>query len=250
MAFQFNQIATAASAAASPTSITPSLPNPSGAGNSLILAVVATGTPTITPPTGWTVIQNNVAPAGLAVALFILPGALNTGIQSVAVTLTATLGGAVAALFETNATTLSLDTSGTQNGTGTSYGNIGLSGTAQFQQLLFYVCGFAAATLTPSNTTVWSGAVGTAVSTNGTPNAQIACFFQVTANIRSSTIGGSFSASVVNQEDIARFFIPGSDAATNNPTGVYVGAGGNPAGSLQVPQQQGIGNFYSGSTGG
>jgi|SRR5215469_2929178 len=254
---------TAASAAASPTSIAPSLTNPSKAGNSLLLVVVATGTPTITTPAGWTAIQNNVAPAGLAVGLFTLQGLQNNGLQSVTVTITATAGGAVAVLIEFNGTpTLTLDVSGTQSATSNSYGNIALAATSQINELLFYVCGFAAATLTPSNSADFSGAIGTAVSTNGTPNAQVACFFENTQKGVTPTIGGSLSASVVNQQDIARFSIAGSVVPTIGVNGAsFVGQSLNPPGIAAgatatqpivvgtAPQPIGQGNFFSGTTG-
>jgi hypothetical protein len=252
MAGAIKQVSTTGSSAASPSNLTVNLGSPSQAGNSLLLAVAVTGaTPSITPLAGWTVVQNNVAPAGLAVGLFLLPGVLNTGINGVIVTVGGTGGGAVAALFEMNgAAPVTQDATATQNGTGTSYGNLALAATSQFNELLFYVVGFAAATLTPSNSADWSAVQGAVVSTNGTPNAQIACFFQNTPRGVTPTIGGSLSASVVNQENIARFSIPGSDIAVNGPGGsVFVGNVGTPAGALQVPQPQGIGNFFSGSIG-
>jgi len=244
--------ATAASSAAGPSSITPALGVASQAGDTLLLAVVNTNTGgTITTPAGWTAIQSNVGPTGLDVGLFLLPGIQNPGITSVVVALGGTLGGAVAALFDfVGAAPIGLDATATQSATSNSYANLALAATAQYTQLLFYVCGFAAATLTPSNSADWSGAVGTAVSTTGAPNAQIACFFQITPDDPVPTIGGGLSASVVNQQDIARFNIPGSQVDTVGPGGAtFVGTNNNPAGSLQVPQPIAPGNFFSGTTG-
>jgi len=244
--------ATAASSAAGPSSIAPSLGAASQPGDTLLLAVVNTNASgTITTPAGWTAIQSNIGPTGLDVGLFLLPGALNSGIQSVTVTLGGTTGGAVAALFNfIGASPITLDTSAIQSATSNSYANLALAATSQYGELLFYVCGFAAATLTPSNSADWSGAIGTAVSTSGAPNAQIACFWQVTPKGITPTIGGGLSASVLNQQAIARFFIPGSNVSPAGPgEATFIGAGGNPAGSLQVPQPQAPGNFFSGTTG-
>lgn len=243
------QIAVAASAAASPTSIQPFLPVPSAAGNPLLLVVVATGTPTITAPAGWQVVQNNVAPAGLAVAVFFLPGTLNTGLSNQSVTITATLGGAVAVLMEWPVPSMAVDASATQNATAASYGNLAIPGTAQLNEILFYCAGFAAATLTPSNGADWNPATGTGVSTNGTPNAQVACFISVVTSAQAAAIGGSLSASVVNQEVAVRFFAPGVDTLTRGAQGNFVGQSLNPAGSLQTPQPIAAGNFYSGTVG-
>ena len=246
------QTGTAASSAASPTSIAPSFANPSKAGNPLLLIVVATGTPTITPPPasgGWQVIQNNVAPAGLAVGVFFLPGSFNVGQQNQTVTIVATAGGAVAVIMEWPIPSMAVDNSATQNATSTSYANLTIPGTAQLNEILFYVCGFAAATLTPSNGADWNAATGTAVSTNGTPNAQVACFISVVTTAPSNAIGGSLSASVVNQQDAVRFFAPGVDTFIRGAQGVFVGQSLNPAGSLQTPQPIAPGNFYSGTVG-
>lgn len=252
MAQSFTPVQTspAASNAASPTSIAPSLTNPSKAGNPLLLIVVATGTPTITPPTNWQVVQNNVAPAGLALGVFFLPGTLNnTGLQSQSVTIVATAGGAVAVLMEWPVPSMSVDNSATQNGTGTSYGNLTVPGVAQVGEILFYVCAFAATTLTPSNGADWNGVTGTAVSTNGTPNAQVGCFISVQTSAPSNAIGGTLGASVVNQEVSIRFFAPGTDTFNKSAQGTFVGQSLCPAGSLQVPQPIAAGNFYSGTVG-
>lgn len=243
------QTATAASSAASPTSIAPSLPAASSAGNPLLLVVVVTGTTAITAPAGWTTIQNNAAPSGLQVGVFFLPGTLNTGLQSQSVTITATLGGAVAVLFEWPVPTMAVDASATQNATSTSYGNLVIAGTAQLGEILFYVCGFSATTLTPSNGADWNAATGTAVSTNGTPNAQVACFISVVTTAQAATIGGTLGASLINQQDAVRFFAPGVDTITKGAQGSFVGQSLCPAGSLQVPQPIAAGNFNSGTVG-
>jgi hypothetical protein len=219
----------------------------------LLLAVVVTGTtPSITTPAGWTAIQNNVAPTGLACGLFLLNGPGNVGITGVTVTVGGSGGGAVAALFNfIGASPATVDASGTQNGTGTSYSNFTVGVALPAGELLFYMVGFAAATLTPSNNAAWSGVLGAVVSTNGTPNAQLGCFIVFNSGqVPFPSLGGSLSASVVNQENQVHLGVPGTFTPVIGPGGAtFVGQSLNPAGPLEVPQPIGTGSFYSGTSG-
>jgi len=93
------QSAAAASSVNSPTTITPTLGSGSTQGNILLLVVAVTGTsPTVTTPANWTLIQSSVN-SGISLYLFEIQNNLG-GITSVAVTVSATNGGAVGALFE------------------------------------------------------------------------------------------------------------------------------------------------------
>lgn len=210
---------TAASAAASPASISPALAAASTPGNCLILVVCVTGTAvSITTPAGWTLIQTATIAATLSVAMFVLPNNVG-GITSVAVTVTATGGGAAAAIFEFTGQgpTATVESSANTTATSNSYANPGLSPLVPAaNELMFYAIGLAAATVTPANSSEWSSVVGAAVSTSGTPNAQIACFWGnpydpgigvvLAPPTFNSVIGGSLSASVAHGQVGARFF--------------------------------------------
>lgn len=219
---------------------TPVTPAFAGGGSSspgtlLLLAVVVTGTsPTITTPAGWTQIGAGINGAALTVqfySFFNNPGA----IASVAVTLGGTVTGAVASIFEfPQASPGSLSSSANQSGTGTSYGDAPLAISTQAGELLFYMVGFVPATLTPNNSSEWSAVVGA-----GTQGAvtQLACFWGV-SNIPFTTekIGGSFSASVANAEQVARFTL---GTVPKQPQDIVGGQSG-----VYVP------TFYSGQIGG
>lgn len=248
---------TAASAVVSPATITPTLGVASTKGNLLIIALVLTGTATAftLPAGGWANVAQTT-PTGLLVNVMTLPNNPG-GITNVAITITATGGGAVATIFEiSNSGSGAVESSIASGGTGTSYGPF-ISGAinqqlADFAEMLMYAVGFAAATLTAANDPSWGAATGTGVSTNGVPNAQLANFFIFTSTqFTQPPIGGSFNASVVNGAVIVRFFVAQSFGIPRGASGgaIYVGAGGNPAGSLQVPQPQAEGNFFSGTTG-
>lgn len=230
------QSATAASSAASPTSITPTLAAASTAGNLLIIAVAVTGTsPTITTPTNWASLGAN-SQAGLAFVLYRYennPG----GITSVVITVGGTGGGAVAAIFEFQGMTpYKFDTNATQASAGsTSYANKALAVTTRYNDLLFYATAFAAATLTPSNTNEWSPVIA-AISTNGTPNAQLGCFWGLSVLNSTETMSGTFNASVVNAQTIARYIVAGSQQETYNNVGGMSG--------------QLVGQFFQGMIGG
>lgn len=252
---QFRQnFASVATTINSPASITPVLPVASTPGTTLMIVCAVLGAPSITPPVGWNVVLNNVA-ASIAIGIFTLPN--NTGnISSVPITISSTNGGAVAAIFEIiGANPILVDVTGTQNsGSSNSYGNIALAATNLSQELFLYAAASVNNTFTPSNSSDWGAALVNLACTGATTNMLLAVFMEVNPIGVTPTIGGGYSVSVSNQQAIARFQIPGSIVTARNliagQGGVYVGAGGNPAGTLQVPQGQGTGSFYSGSTGG
>jgi hypothetical protein len=207
----------------------------SSPGSLLILAVVVTGTsPTVTTPAGWTQIGTGINGAALTVQFYSLFNNAG-GIASVAVTLAGTVTGAVASIFEfAQASPGVLSASANLSGTGTSYGDAPLAISTQAGELLFYMAGFVPATLTPNNSSEWSAAVGTGVQGI---LAQLACFWGV-SNIPLSTekIGGSFSASVANAEQVARFTL---GTVPKQPQDIIGGQSG-----IYVP------SFYSGQIGG
>lgn len=238
MAIALKQSGQTSSSAVSPTSITPSLGVASTAGNLLLLTVVVTGNPvSITTPANWTLVSSSTIAGALSVALFMQANA--PSLTSQAVTITATGGGASASIFEFSGVgpTIQVEASGQANATSNSYGTGLTPATVPFaNELLFYVVGFAAATLTPSNSFEWSGNTAGAVSTGGTPNAQIANFWGISPGNFPSSIGGGFSASVVHGQVEGRFFVQGSDSITLDIVGGNAG--------IYVP------TFYQGMIGG
>src|SRR5712692_5793190 len=125
------QSAAAASTVNGPASVTPTLGGGSTQGNLLLLVVAvsssAGGNPTITTPANWTLISSSNG-SNNATAVFARP--LNPGgITSVAVTVNATNGGAVGALFEYSGLGNSIfgqtpEYSNNLNGAGTGLGNV------------------------------------------------------------------------------------------------------------------------------
>lgn len=218
------------------TPITPAFANggSSAVGTLLLLAVVVTGTsPTITTPANWTSV-GGINGASLTIQLYSF-FANSGGIASVAVTLGGTVTGAVASIFEfSGASPGSVSNTANQLGTGTSYGDAPLSISTQSGELLFYMVGFVPATLTPNNSAEWSSAVGTGIQGAVT---QLACFWGITTVPASrEKIGGSFSASVANAEQVVRFTL-GTLPATSDVTN-YGNRG------VMVP------TFYQGTIGG
>ena len=239
MAVTLAQSASAASSAASPTSITPTLSGGSTAGNLLILAVCCTGTsPTITTPANWTL---QVATVSATLALAVFTRINNPGnITAVAVTITATGGGAVASLCEFSRSIVAASVEATYAFQG-AFGSFGLGPSAPLQigELTFITFGYQAATLTTGQKTQnMSANVASAVSTNGTPNAQIANFWGENSGataLEAPNISVSIPA-VTAGETLIRLTTADSSPLTND---LVSGQSG-----IYVPQ------FYQGSIGG
>lgn len=230
MAITLVQSTSVATSAASPVLITPTFTNPTKPGNFLVLVLSLTGTAlSITTPAGWSSVDQKSS-AGILAGLFVLPNNAG-GITSVAVTIADTTGGASAALFEFNGIgpNASLEGFGDGSATGTSFGATALPAyVPDNNELSFFVVGFAAAVLTPLNTPDWTGPVATAVSTNGVPNAQIACFYSFAQQGNLSNTGGSFNASVAFAIIQVRYFNEAKSPVVNTTNyggrGIYVGA--------------------------
>lgn len=237
MAISLLQSNATASAAASPTSITPTLGSPSTAGTLLVLAVAATGSaPSITSPgAGWVAFGNS-APGNLARALFYMlnnPG----GITSVPVTVSAATGGAAASIFEFSGVGIGaiLEFSNAPANTNGAFANPYTSNVPLTNELWFCAVHFQAGVLTPTTTPEWSAAVGAAVSTNGTPNAQIACFWAVNSSSNNPAISGTVSSNNWAVRAL-RFQTGASNGISNDNIGGLAG--------------QLVGQFYQGMIGG
>ena len=244
----------------SPATIAASLTSPSTAGTFLLLAVACTGSsPTISTPTNWTLVIG-ASNASIAVALFEFPK--NPGaISSVTVTLNnATNGGAVASMFEFNPVfgvpTVEVQTAFTQNAQFAFSGAV-----AQVQQLeeisLFIVAFQASVTATNFRTGGdYSGNTAGVSSTVATTNVTIVNEFAINASSTTPTqVGGNtnvgidLSGTAQTGIILVRFAGIGSAIGRGAGSSVFESQAGNPAGSLQVPQPQQSGNFFSGSIG-
>lgn len=235
--------AKASSSVASPTSITSTYSPATSTGTLLVLCVCATGTnPTITTPANWSVLsyQHN---ASIASAIFYYPN--NPGsITAVAVTVSASGGGAVASCFEFNGmgTIAQKLLSGTANiGTGTAVPDINANVLYQpnGNVLAVLLVARAAASFTSSFDTQagWSSSQQAATSTNGTPNAQIDFYYtELSALGTNINTSGTLGASVANVEILGLF----AGVDTTYPTFTPVGG----------TQGVLVGQFYQGMIGG
>jgi hypothetical protein len=245
---------TAATSVNSPTSVTPTLGVASAKGNLLLITVFCTGSsPSITTPAGWTLISS-AANAVAASAIFAI---LNNsgGITAVAITISATNGGAVATIYEVAATGLLSDTSLENN-----Y-NSNLWGSAPFFSLvteineldLITIGVIAANTITTTAQGDFKTITGPTSSTTATTNAQKIDYLSLNCPFpQYDTPGGSVSGGGQNISYLEARFITSQSTpvARGAGGGVFVGNSGNPAGPLQVPQPITYEGSGGGSTGG
>lgn len=233
---QSNVVATSTN---SPTSITPTFGSSTTSGNFLVLAVITGGTSeTITTPASWTLAQSEGSNA--TCSLFVYPN--NPGsITAVAVTITATNGGAVAVVFEfSGMPTLPVDDGGpfTSAANSTALPNI-FTQAAKFGDLEIFMLGFlnaAQSVVTGSFSSEWSTAF-TARATNGaTYNPSLACYWGQSPAMGQTSITGSISPSTFYQAIGLR------RTSLISQTLTYTNVGGQAG--IYVPQ------FYQGSIGG
>jgi hypothetical protein len=200
----------AASNAAGPATITPTFGAGSTAGNLLILAVAVAGTTVaITTPAGWTLLATqNFAGVG-RLHLFMLPNNAG-GITSVAVTITATAGSAVASMFEYSGFgTVVTNDDIRNNGLNPGQNIVLREGNAAVftGELRFCAVAFnASTTLVSFNTSAgWSASVAGGTSTSGAPNLTIANFWQLVPGPGIEQVGVNLNASVLVMLILARF---------------------------------------------
>jgi hypothetical protein len=233
---------TAASSAASPTSINPALSGNATPGNFLVVFVCVTGTsPTITSPTGWIAVRNSVS-GSVAFGMFVLPGC--TAITGPgAITVGGTGGGAAASILEFSgmgpSATLDLLTMFNNTSTSPSSTSAATAKPLYTNELLLAGLMFAATTITNTTGTTgeYSTAVASVVSTNGTPNAQIAVYWGVSlSNVTLPNFQATLGASVSWLVAYVRYASLNSQIIQDTNIGGVAG--------------QLVGQFYQGMVGG
>ena len=245
----------AATSVNSPASVTPTFAA-TQIGSFLILFVVATGTsPTITTPASWTLLVSTSSTT-IAYACFIRPNNPG-GITSVAVTVSATNGGAVAGGIEIATAgnpTEDVPSFNTFNFTGSTFSSFTNPIVTALGELAFFIVGCIggnAITLTSNPGSYVLNASASASSTVATTNAQLAVYQNLSMSTSDQVPAGSIaggSQPVVNSA--LRFLTSASTPISRGVGGaIAVGQSLNPAGSLQVPQPIAPGNFFSGTTG-
>ena len=231
------------------------------AGNALLLCVAVGGTnPTISTPAGWAPIGNRTGTAAITTAMFVQVNTVG-GATNPSVTLGGTITGWIATMFEfnnmaTNALLIGNSNFGNAASTNVpnlfSVGNAGnIAGTLlPYLYLLFvYVVARPTATITPNNTGInWSASQQPIAGVQGLSMDMY--FATSTQEGIYPSVGGTFGASVPSVEIAGWLTTLNSSLTVFGASGqLYVGQSLNPAGSLQVPQPIGQGNFFSGTTG-
>jgi len=241
------QSANAVSSAAGPTSITPTLGAGSTAGNLLLLAVAVAGTTvSITTPTNWTLVNSGVIAGVGRIHLFAFPN--NTGgITSVAITVTATGGSAVASIFEFS----NMQPAPIQDFTDVFLINGGTQRNEPFPapvfagELIFFSAAFnASTTLLPTapfstGNASWSGNTAGGTSTLGSPNLTIANWWGLSPGPGGENDIVRLSASVLLMTAVVRYQTqansPVFGSALSAPLGIEGLSGSpNPQGSWSV----------------
>lgn len=245
---------TAATSVNSPTSVTPTLGGASTAGNFLFMTVVVTGTsPSITTPASWTLVTG-ASNATFAIAMFSRPNNPG-GITSVAITISATNGGAVATIYEFGGIGVAPTTDLVQS---LNFSGTGLTGSqttppADLGELEIIVMGVVATSvISTSSQGSFTIITGPTSSTVATTNAQKIDYISLNiptqdTGLTNSVTGGAQNIAFAQARYITASSTPLNRGGVNG--GIYVGTVNNPAGSLQVPQPIAPGNFGSGTTG-
>lgn len=243
---------TAATSVNSPASVTPTLAAASKPGNLLIITIIVTGTsPTITTPANWTLIASasNATFAGAVFAILSNAG----GITSVAITISATNGGAVATIYEVAGTGVKADIASFINYTGTSWGGgvVTPLPTAIGELDITVIGVVATSVISTSSPGDFTTITGPTSSTVATTNAQKIDYIDLNTSTQETGPVGSVTG---GSQNIAfgqvRFITTNSTLFTRGVGGaIFVGQSLNPAGPLEVPQPIAPGSFFSGTTG-